>query len=83
LTGNNDLKNIQIRGDRKDRHNRKVDQELADFFKLYASKIEIITYYQLDHKRKYGEYLVRFRLDQPMKPKEFLKVLIESIGDKV
>ena len=83
MTGSGDLKNIQRRGDRKARHESRANEELEEFFKLYASKIEIITYNPIEWNREYKEYFVRFRLDQPMKPNIFFKLLIDTIGDSI
>lgn len=77
---NPDLKNIQAREDRKARHNERASQELDQFFELYKNKIEVISYNPLDMKQEYGEFLVLFRLTEPMNPRQFLKTIIEKIG---
>lgn len=79
----NDLKNIEAREDRKARHNERALQELDEFFKLYKNKIEVVSYNPLDMKKEYSEFLVIFRLTKPLNPRQFLKTLIDKIGDEI
>jgi len=79
----NDLKNIQARQDRKARHNERANQELEEFFDLYKNKVEVISLNPLDMKKEYPEFLVFFRLTKPLNPKQFLKLIIEKIGDEI
>jgi len=79
----NDLKNIKAREDRKVRHNDRARQELDEFFKLYKNKIEVISYNPLDKNKEYGEYFVLFRLTEPMNPRQFLKMIIDKIGNEL
>lgn len=80
---NPDLKNIKAREDRKARHNERGLKELDQFFELYKNKIEIVSYNPLDMQKGYSEYFVLFRLTDTMKPKQFLKLVIDKIGDEI
>ena len=81
--GSHDAKNVEIRGDRKRKHDERGKKENQKQVDEWGEHITIISWLPLDLEFPIDEFLVKLKCDTPIKPKEFLKMLIEKIGGEL
>lgn len=78
--GSHDKLNVDNRNERKRKHNERAKRETRKMLDEWGEHITIISWLPLDPDLPIDEYLVKFKMDEAIKPYDFLSLLIEKVG---